>query len=447
MNPAAPLAALALAFSWSASSCVKPESSPADEARKVRAVVVEASLIPDEVSGFGSLAYRTKVDAAAPEESVIAALPYREGDRVQAGAIVARLRNPHLDLAVGRAMNDVSRSEAAVALADARLFEGRLAVESRLLGIERDGLELELARGELAEAERKQADQEQLFKAGGVPEESIRSGRFSVAQGRDRVALLEKGIAIGLIGLRDEDLKARGFAIPGETEDRMRALAILATESLAAERAAAIAGLDAARKELESARIAVGELTLRTPIGGVVGARYFEAGERVKRDDKLLSIIDVASLYAVAQIQETEAVRLAVGMKAEVRVDSAGESIEGRVELVSPIADARSASFSVRVAIDDPGGKLKPGMFARIVVAAGPPSRVLVVPDGAIVGRSGDSGRVFVVIGGMARERQVIFGEMAKEGRAVLSGLAEGDVVVDAPDPGVREGDRVSVSN
>lgn len=436
----------ALATAWSAASCAEP-AAPAVEARRVVAAPVKAILIPDEVSGFGSLSYIKKVDVTASQEAVISELRYREGDGVEAGAVVARLYNPRLRLAERVAENGVARAEAALMLADARLFEGRLAAESRLLGVDRGALQLELARGDQAEAERKLADQEALLTAGGVPEETVRSGRFSVAQGRARVALMEMEREAELLGLRDEDLASRGKAVPADPGARRLALIALATETLEAEKAAAAAGLDAARKELDSARMAVRDLVVTAPIAGVVGARYLEIGERVERGDKLVSIIDVASLYAVASIQEAEAVRLARGQRAKVIVDAAGLSLDGEVDLISPIADARSASFAVRVAIADPAGRLRPGMFARIKVSAGPPERVLVVPEGAVLDRSGDSGRVLAVIGAAARERRVALGKAVEAGRVIVSGLAEGEVVVDAPDPALKEGDRVSMSN
>jgi len=437
---------IAAAFASSVASCRKEAPLASAEARTVKAAVVTTVVLPDEVSGFGSLSFLKKVDVSSPQEAVVVELPYREGDKVKSGAVIARLKNPQIELAVGRARNGVAQSEAAVALADAKLFEGRLAVESRLLSIEKAALELEQAMRELSESERKHAAQETLFRAGGVPEETIRSGRFSIASARVRIAQMEKDRDISLIGLRDEDLIARGIAVPKEESARMSAFARLATETLLAQKAAELASLGAARKELESARIALVELTLTAPVNGVVGARYLEIGERVKRDDKLVTLMDVDSLYAVAPIRESEAMRLTGGMRATVRVDAAGASYEGVVDLVSPVADAQSASFTVRVSIRDPKGTLRPGMFARVSVVAGPPRRALVVPEGAIMDRSGDSGRVLVVIGGSLHEKKVTFGEAVEAGRVALSGLAEGDVVVEKPDPGFKEGDSVAVS-
>ena len=437
---------VALFLGLSIASC-RGETSPVPEsAEAIHAVVVKSVLLPDEVCGFGSLSFACKVDVSSPQEAVIEALPFREGDRVPAGAIVAVLRNTQLTLAVERAENGVAQAMAAMQLADARLFEGRLAVESRLAGIEKAKLELVQAGRELSESERKLADQESLFAAGGLTMEALRSGRFSIESAKARIAIMEGDLAISLIGLRDDYLRAGGMAAPPDRVDRERALVSLTTAALAAERAAAAAVLDAARNELESFRLSVAELRVAAPLTGVIGARYLEVGERAKRDDKLVTIMDVESLYAVAQVRESEAVRLSSGMKARVRVDATGTEYDGTLSLVSPVADSQTASFMVRVAIRDPEARLKPGMFARIVVAAGEPRRVAVIPEGAIAERAEDSGTVFVVANGMVAERHVELGEAVETGRIVLAGVADGDVVVDRPKPELREGDRVAIS-
>jgi len=181
-------------------------------------------------------------------------------------------------------------------------------------------------------------------------------------------------------------------------------------------------------------------------VTGVIGARYLEEGESAKRGDKLATIMDVQSLYAVAPVRESEAVRLSSGMSARVRVDATGTEYDGTLRFVSPVADSQTASLMVRVSIHDPEGRLKPGMFARIIVAAGEPMRVAVVPEGAIADRTEGSATVFVVANGSVSERHVKLGESAEAGRIVLSGVAEGDVVVDGPRPELREGDHVAIS-
>lgn len=449
---AAKAAAAALALVVSAALAVKAASAPAPRGedserpvRRVRVALVKAVELPEIVSGFGSLSYRVKADLSAGIEGVATELPYREGDLVLAGASVARLRNPQVEHAVGRAEAGLAGARAAMALAEARLFEARLGAESRLLAQEKAGMEIARACAELAEAERRQADQEALLGSGGTTEEAVRAGRFSLESARARIAIMEKERELGQLGLRDADLAARGVRAPADPAARRETLIRYASSAAAAERDAATAGLEAAERELESARAAFAELTVKAPADGIVVARYIEPGERVKKDDKILTIIERGGLCAVVRVGEAEAMRLSPGMRATVEVDAAGASYEGAVDMISPIADAKTASFALKVALATEIPGLAPGMFARVSVELGPPRRVLAAPDSAVVGRSGGAGVAFVVAGGMAHSRRVEIGELGDFGRVLLSGVEEGEALVERPDQSLAEGDYVSI--
>lgn len=419
---------------------------------EVRAVVVKEVLVPDLVSGYGNLAFMKKVDVSSPQDAVIDRLECREGDVVKVGTPVARLRNQQLELAVGRAENMVLQAESACALALTRLYEGRLAAEAKLLDIEKTRLEVLQARRELTEAERKYADQVTLQRAGGVTEEAIRTSRFSIQSAVERIALMEMDIEIRLVGLRDQDLESRGMPVPEDDAERTRALIALSVAALAAENTAAQARLEAARKELESARLAVAELLIVAPLSGVIAARYLETGERIKREEKLLTIIDVHSLYAVVSFSESEALRVSIGMETRVVVDGANSSaapaeFTGIVDLISPVADTGSASFSVRIIMHNPDHRLKPGMFARVTITAGEAQRVSVVPESSIAERDGQSGILGFIIAGRVALKRVSFGPSMDEGRVILSGAMPGDVIVDKPDHALKEGQYVTISD
>lgn len=449
---AAKAVAAALALAGAAALVARAASAPAPRGegserpvRKVRLAVVKATELPDLVTGFGSLSYRVKADLSAGIDGVAAELPYREGDLVAAGAVVARLRNPQVEHAVGRARAGEAGARAALALAEARLFEARLAAEARLLAQEKAGMEIARAYDELAEAERRHADQEALLGSGGTTEEAVRAGRFSLEAARARIAIMEKDREVGLVGLRDADLAARGVRLPADPAARREALLRSASSAAAAERDAAAAGLEAAARELESALTAFGELTIRAPADGIIVARYVEPGERVKKEDKLVTLIERGVLCAVVRVGEADAMRLAPGMKATVAVDAAGATYDGIVDLVSPIADAKTASFALKVALATEIPGLAPGMFARVSVELGPPRRVLTAPDSSVVSRSGGTGVAFVVASGMAHARRVELGELGEFGRVLLSGVEEGEALVEDPDQSLTEGDYVSI--
>ena len=189
---------------------------------------------------------------------------------------------------------------------------------------------------------------------------------------------------------------------------------------------------------------------MRSPVAGVVGARYVEEGERIKSGDKMLSLMDTASLYAFFPVREKDAVRIKKGMAAGVLIDGTGESRDGVVDLVYPQADTQSLSFLVRVLLKDsenrPGGELKPGMFVRVSVTLGHPGKAIFIPEPAIFNKKDDEGSVFIINGSVLTQRKLKLGPVSGEDREIVAGLNAGELVVLRPEPELKEGVNVALA-
>jgi RND family efflux transporter MFP subunit len=437
-------------------SCAKQPINHGGNERRVKAVTATVREIPDEASGFGSLSFLTKVDIASPQEAVIKKLFYREGDFVRQGATVLLLENPQINLAVERAQNNYSQAIAARNLADSRLLEGIFQSEAQLLALEKAEAEIALSKLRWEENNRKHQHQETLYEAGGVHTEAILVGRFSLSTELEQILLMEKELEIRRIGCRDQDLIKAGLAVPSDEKERISALVSLMTTGLRAELEAARARVEASEKELISANVALAELTVRTPASGIVGARYLEEGERVRPQDKILSLIDTASLYAIFPVREKDALRIEKGMNASVLTDGTGEKSAGVVDLVYPQADSQSLSFLVRVLLPDTllnDTRLKPGMFARITVTLGEPGKAIFIPESSIFGRenghpdSKNKGSVFVVNGSVLAERKIVLGAANGDEREIIAGISAGELVVSRPDADLKEGMNVTLAD
>ena len=422
-----------------------------NEARKVRGAAAFTRELPDEASGFGSLSFLTKVDIASPQDAVIKKLYFREGDFVQQGALAVLLENPQIQLAAERAENNYSQALAACNIANSRLLEGTFAAEAQLLALEKAEVELNLAKRKWEEDSRKHQNQETLFEAGGIHTEAIKVSRFSLDTEWEQIQLMERELEIRRIGIRDQDLIMAGIAAPLDEIERQNAIVSLLTSNLRAELDASRARLEAAEKELTSANIALADLKVRSPASGVVGARYLEEGERIRSQDKILSLMDTGSLYAIFPIREKDALRIEKEMKASVLIDGTGESLDGVVDLVYPQADSQSLSFMVRALLMDTAenpaiNRLKPGMFARVTVILGPPKRAVFVPENSIFNQKNNEGSVFVINGSVLAERKITLGLAHGEDREITAGLNEGELVVIKPDTDLREGAYVALA-
>ena len=429
------------------SSCRKVQAASDGYIPRVKIATTEEKMLAEEVSGFGNLSFLTKVDINASQDGVIHRIHYREGSIVSNAAKIVEMVNPQIDLAVGRAENTYFQAAAALKLSRSRLLEGEFRAEAEILSIAKAEAEMVQAGKILEEQRRKAEDQEKLYAAGGLSEEAIRETRFSLLNTEEQLTLMEKDLQIRTVGLRDEDLRKTGlFPASGFSSEaeRRSALVVLSTLIIRAETEAAEAQLEAAVKELESVRLAKSELTIYSPASGTVGIRYLEEGERAKKEDKILTLMDTGALYVIFSLRESDALRLRKGMAAKVKVDGAGEVYDGTVDFVSPQADSQSFTFSVRVLLPHEvvatGDKLKPGMFARVTIRLSDEHPALTVAESAIVNRKENEGSVFVISQGRVSERKIKYGLLHGKNREIYSGLKAGEIVVLNPDASIKEG-------
>ena len=441
------LAAL-LVFAAVLVSCSKKLPLEADESpTPVRMVPVGVKETAEEVRGFGSLSFLKKFELVSSVEGILAELNFREGDRINRGDIVALINNPQITLAARRAEDAYSQASSALDLMSARLRDGEFQAEARLLECEKSAEELAQAGKVLEEERRKNQNREALYAAGGLSDEAVREERFRIASAETQLLLMEKELEIRRVGLRAEDLAAANIPVPHEKKELMKALVRMATSALRAEAAAARANLEAASREMESCRLMEKELRIRSPGAGTVGARYVEEGERLKRDDRILTILDSDSLYAIFPVPESEAPRLKKGMKARV-ISGGDEEYEGQVDLISPQADNQSFTFMVRVLLDLKGDSpLKPGMFARVLIPMTLPRKITVIPEAALAEKKENTGKVFTVQNNVLSERNVVLGTLLGDEREIVSGLVPGEVVVLGPSPVLAEGVYVKAAN
>ena len=410
----------------------------------VQMVTVGSRSLQEEVRGFGSLSFLKKLDVLSPADGILDTLHFREGDRIERGDIIGIIRNPFINLSARRAEDSYTQAQAALDLALARLRDSEFMVEARLLENEKTREELVQARKILEEEQRKSENREALYEAGALSDEAIREERFRLDTAETQLMLMERDLEIRRVGLRREDLASLGYEVPADEGELRRALIVMATSALRAEAAAARANLEAASREVESALIMERDLVMRSPFSGIVGLRYTEEGEQLRRDDKILTIMDTDFLYAVFPVPESDAPKLERGMAA--LVETGGEEThKGEVDLVSPHADNQSFNFMVRVILSPHENDfLRPGMFARVSVPLEHPRPITVIPEAALVHKRENTGRVFTIHNNLLSERDVVLGAIWGDEREIVSGLSLGEVIAMGPKEAFKEGLYVS---
>ena len=172
-------------------------------------------------------------------------------------------------------------------------------------------------------------------------------------------------------------------------------------------------------------------VTLRSPVSGVVVEKPALKGMRFMPGETLYQISDLSGLWLLADIFEQDLGLVQPGQAAKITVNAfPGKAFSGKVAFFYPTVSADTRAGKVRIELANPGGLLKPSMFASVELAAGPRRKALAVPASAVL----DSGLrqiVLVQLGeGRFEPREVKLGARADDYVEVLEGVKEGEPVV-----------------
>jgi membrane fusion protein (multidrug efflux system) len=117
---------------------------------------------------------------------------------------------------------------------------------------------------------------------------------------------------------------------------------------------------------------------------------------------------------------------------------------EGELTVISPRVDPDGRSLSLRIAVPNPDGILKPGLFVRANVIVERQENAILVPEQAIMPR-GDKLFVFKVVEDKAKLTEVAVGLRAYGRAEIVRGLEPGDVVITAGQLKIGDGSPVKV--
>ena len=175
--------------------------------------------------------------------------------------------------------------------------------------------------------------------------------------------------------------------------------------------------------------------TLHAPISGLVASRDVSAGQYVSQggDKPIMTITDPSRVWLVAQVPETQAAAIHVGDAATVTTPALpGRQFTARIDLVGAALDPLTHRLPVRAAITNPGGALKPQMFASFAIRRAGEDRTITVPAAAVI-HEGDTARVWIVRPDhLLAARNVTIGD-AQDGKVTItSGLQPGERIVTA---------------
>ncbi len=182
--------------------------------------------------------------------------------------------------------------------------------------------------------------------------------------------------------------------------------------------------------KLKASGKAIADLTINSPVSGYITERNALPNMYIEPSTRLYTIADLSRVWVYAQVFQDDVGRLKPGDRAQISVDAyPGRVFSGRIDQILPQVDMTTRTVRARLAIANPGLKLKPGMFVNVDMKA-PLGRALVVPASAVL-QSGTRTLAFLYQGdGNLVPKEIVLGSRTGDSFVVLSGLMEHQQIV-----------------
>lgn len=202
----------------------------------------------------------------------------------------------------------------------------------------------------------------------------------------------------------------------------------------AAERLMALGMTSLQIDHLRAAEAPIRLVDIYAPQSGVVTELKVREGMFVRPGDTTLSLADLSTVWVIADIFENEAHWTAQGQDASMTLPAApGEIWKGTVDYVYPTAKADARTIQVRLRFSNAENRLKPNMYANILIEATPQQSqraVLTIPRSALIRASGGDRVILALDEGRFRPAQVVAGMESGDMVEIVSGLEAGERIV-----------------
>ncbi len=372
---------------------------------QVKVIRAEKTDIRWPIEVLGTCIPKHESIVSAKTASTIDNLLVEEGDKVEAGELLA--------------ISDTREMQANRDQAAANLKAAKAALDMALRGYKKEEVkqlasQLEAARATYQRVLKDVARQERLHESG-----MIRDADYEDFQTQLRIA--------------KADLD-RASAAWQSLEKGFRQEEIQQAE----------AKVDAARAALSLADVHVDYCSINSPISGRVGKRMVDAGEWVTPGKPLFQIQSLNPIWIEAHVPEVNISKLRSGLKAQIRVQPYPNALfEGKIQVIGTSLDLSIRTLPVKINVPNEEERLVPGLFADVTLYP-EPTPSLIIPKNAIF-LEGKNEIVPIVKDGKLQRVYVETGNRYHDIVSILSGLQAGDQVVLTEVGGLPDGTPVQV--
>jgi len=384
--------------SWSTGAtclvCITALTLPAAAQRPGPAPVVAAPVVQGKVRAtinvVGTIMPETECTVASEISGAVRELAVNQGDYVKEGQILCRVKDTELRLLLAEVQAKLEAMRQALA---------ELEAGTRKEDIDRLQAAVKEAKAVKDKWDKERARVEGLYKEGTASIKEYQDTIYDSIAADQRVAQFQADLAKAIAGPRKEQI------------------------------ARARAEVDAQKAVVEQIKDKISKTQIRAPYSGYVIAKRTEVGEWLNLGGPVVDMLAMDRVLARVDIPEKAIVFAKPGDRAEVWIDALQRRFPGKLVHIIPQGDPSARTFPVEIEIANADRIIKPGMFVRAKLPAGPEIDSLIVPKDALV-RLGPTRVIYVIRNQLAVAEFVQTGLEQQDRISISGNIKPGELVV-----------------
>ncbi|MEO7453730.1 MAG: efflux RND transporter periplasmic adaptor subunit [Fimbriimonadales bacterium] len=375
-----------------------------------------------------------EVDLGSKHSGRIVAVSVQEGSRVRAGQVVARVDSAVLMEQVNQAQSQVTsalsakqqaaiqaaispqQSMAAIRQSEAALASARANLDlvkagSRTQEVARAREQVNSTKSAMDKAKTDLDRARRLYAGDAISKADVEAAQFAYDSSLANYRSALESYDMIVEGARPQEIRQAEENVRQAEEALRLSRTNSVTDDIRRQQVLqADAQLRQAQAQLRQAQQQLRDAAIVSPVDGYVTGTPAKVGQVVSPGTPVATIVSLDGVYFEGQVPETEIGNVEIGQTATVTLDAIpNRTFAGTVVAIDPKADSQGRLFAARIAINNPGSIVKPGMFGQAALKLRSIPSAITLPTDAIR-KVGEKSYVFVKNGDVAKRIEVKIG-------------------------------------
>lgn len=205
-------------------------------------------------------------------------------------------------------------------------------------------------------------------------------------------------------------------------------------------------------KQMESQ---VGKSSIRAPFTGIIDNVIKDQGTVVSPGpgSEVFRIVNLSNMYIEVEVPESHLQNVTPGKDVKVYFPVLGDSVNTKIRQTGNFINPSNRSFTAEIPVPSHDGKIKPNLTARVMINDYTSENAILIPQSILSENADGEQYVLLVAADSIENNPVAKKVVIKTGKTqgdyveVLSGINEGDAIIDEGARSVKEGQQVNIKN